>query len=178
MATLGNTLEGTDSENWGTRYQMASQFFMPVGGGIITDMTGWVLPTTIATTVSLAFAVWADNAGVPGALLGTKSVDVPYTDGTTDQQATVSGLSIPVLCGYVWLGYDMVHALVDVGTNVIKVHNQTLSYLNVGTGNPPADPFGSGSNGYVGGVPVFATYIEGLTLPKLNTHFIYIGKNK
>jgi hypothetical protein len=160
MPSIGNTTQGSTLDSGYAGYKSASPVQMSLSeDGSLSGISLW-MKITGATTTCRAM-VYADNGGVPGALLGT-SADraIPVSD---TQQAFVFGTSVPLLAGVIyWLcvGFDSGGGSVGVYCSPSGTGKHDYTANSAAT-----NPFGSATvAGSAGQMSISATYTAGASV--------------
>lgn len=127
----------------------------------VTKLTAEITGAASAGSQVLRGLIYADAAGVPGALKGAIGTEVSFTSTVSNVAAVDLPFSSPIAlaAGNYWLGMMWGAANLFAGlTQVAGVANQ-VKFINTGLTYPtPPDPFGTPSGSLAWIVRVFATY--------------------
>jgi hypothetical protein len=135
-----STILGYDTKSPSPRFSLAtgrkfSSKATLASPGVLTELHGWF--TKASNRVVLH--VYADNSGVPGALVAYSApVDI---SGSGDIQVSVTGLSVNLSAGDYWVGFTAEND----GGNVYGASSggSLRGILGGATFSPPSDPYGT-----------------------------------
>jgi hypothetical protein len=157
--TFGKTVQGSTPDNGATTIKRACKFAL-LDSNVLVSSISWIGHLNAAAYMK--FALYTDNSGVPGTLLGTTN---PVQVGTTDSLVTADFSSYigSLNAGNYWLAWVADNAVAstmyfyyDTGSTNQRARLTGTSYAAEYT-----NPFGTVSIYDTEAVSIYATYTKG-----------------
>jgi subtilisin family serine protease len=140
-ATFGTTTTGGASDSMLANRKRVNRYQLPIAGNV-TKLSIYLQPTPTSGTQLLKGVLYADNAGSPGALLGTTSELAFSSTNTAGWYDLVFPSPVALAAGNYWIGM-ISGATSSVAAFRYTSVNGSRNYNSNTYTSGPSDPFGT-----------------------------------